>query len=41
MFTRARGGCDNQRCHNKKKQIGNGTVDMNDVMPGSAEDFGI
>ena len=31
---RAPGGCDNRRCNNKKTQIGNGTRDMNDVMPG-------
>ena len=30
VFTRTRGGCDNQRCQNK-----NGIVDVNDVMPGS------
>ena len=35
VFTRALGGCDNHRCHNKKKPIGNRTGDVNDVMPGS------
>ena len=41
VSTLARGGCDNQRCYNKKKQIVNATGDVNDVMPGSAVDLGI
>ena len=32
VFTHARGGCDNHRCHNKKPRIGFGTGDVNDVM---------
>ena len=35
MFTLARGGYDNHRCHDKKTRIGNVTEDVNDVMPGS------
>ena len=41
VFTRARGGCDNQKCHNKnpRQEMSSGT--WMDVMPGSgAEDFG-
>ena len=40
MFTPVQVGCVVHRCQNKNSRLELGTREANDIMPGSAEDFG-